>query len=151
MPILLVFALTAACLPIKWPAPQFDVDRRGSALLTLAVVALVLGAAFAVRVWVVRSLRRDPFARSAVGHGYSRLRRLLFFVNLGAAALAVLGLGWGWAVQHPPLYDRDKLMWLAPFAELAVPLPYFLILAGTWVIYYDAERALHRALPFADP
>ena len=33
---------------------------------------------------------------------------------------------------------------LAPFAELAVPLPYFLILFGAWTIYYDAERALHR-------
>jgi Zn-dependent protease with chaperone function len=29
-----------------------------------------------------------------------------------------------------------------PFAELAVPLPYFLILFGAWTIYYDAERAL---------
>jgi Zn-dependent protease with chaperone function len=31
---------------------------------------------------------------------------------------------------------------------LLVPLPYFLILFGCWLIYYDAERALHRtALP----
>src|SRR5215207_4853593 len=34
---------------------------------------------------------------------------------------------------------------LAPFAELAVPLPYFAILVGCWLIYYDSERALHYA------
>ena len=33
---------------------------------------------------------------------------------------------------------------LAPFAELAVPLPYFVILFGAWTIYFDAERTLHR-------
>jgi Zn-dependent protease with chaperone function len=40
---------------------------------------------------------------------------------------------------------------MAPFAELAVPLPYFVILLGCWLIYYDAERELHRAAGSAIP
>jgi Zn-dependent protease with chaperone function len=35
---------------------------------------------------------------------------------------------------------------IAPFAEFMVPFPYFVILVGCWLIYYDAERELHRAL-----
>ena len=54
---------------------------------------------------------------------------------------AVLLLGWGHTARS--MSDIDGVQ--APFAELLVPLPYFLILFGTWTIYYDAERALHEA------
>jgi len=43
------------------------------------------------------------------------------------------------------VFWRDEAR-LGPFAELAVPLPYFVVLLGCWLIYYDAEYALHRAL-----
>jgi STE24 endopeptidase len=147
MPILLVFLLAAVCLPIGWPPPPFGLGPAGSAALTLAAVGAPLAAAFALRTWVVRSLRDDPTRRVEVAQGYSRLRRVLFFGNVGAVALAVLGLGWGWTVQHVLVIERGGERVLAPFAELAVPLPYFLILFGCWLIYYDAERALHRLIP----
>jgi STE24 endopeptidase len=145
MPILLIFLLAAACLPVEWPAPPFGLGPGGSAALTAAAVGLPLLAAFALRTWVVRTLARHPDRRSGVGQGYVRLRRVLFFVNVGAVALSIVGLGWGWTTQHllTVPWNGDEI--LAPFAELAVPLPYFLILAGCWLIYYDAERALHRA------
>jgi Zn-dependent protease with chaperone function len=81
-----------------------------------------------------------------VAHAYGRWRRILFFVNLAVAAACVLVLGWGWFVQN-----QFQVVWhgkerVAPFAELAVPLPYFVVLVGCWLIYYDAERALHAAL-----
>lgn len=150
MPILLVFALTAACLPVPWPPSPLGLDRHQSTAATAAAVALALGAAFGLRTWVVRTLRRDPGRRSEVAQGYARLRHTLFFVNLGLVGLAVVGLGWGATVLEMsgvlPQPNKDWHGWngAPPGAELLVPLPYFLILFGCWVIYYDAERALFR-------
>jgi Zn-dependent protease with chaperone function len=168
MPILVVFGLLAACLPIDWPEPPFDPPRETALLLSGGAVGLVLLLAFALRTWVVLALRRDPGRRAAVARVYGRLRRVFFFLNVTTAAGCVLGLGWGWLVQHEPATDwtgrgvlagaaaaesepaphprADGGSEPAPFAELAVPLPYFVILLGCWVVYYDAERALHRAL-----
>ena len=64
---------------------------------------------------------------------------------VGLVAVCVLVFGWGRFV-HETLLVPDPVTGgplLAPFAELAVPLPYFAILFGAWLIYYDAERALH--------
>src|SRR5262249_6584262 len=144
MPILLVFLLTAACLDqIPWQDP-LGLGPHLSAGLTAAAVLLPLAAAFAVRTWVVRALRCDPSRKAEVAQGYGQLRRIQFFFNLGAVAIALLGLGWGWTVQQTLTLTRDGKAVLAPFAEVAVPLPYFLIVFGCWLIYYDAEKALHR-------
>jgi Zn-dependent protease with chaperone function len=81
-----------------------------------------------------------------VAHAYGRWRRTLFFLNIATAAACVLAFGWGWLTQREFLVFWDGAARLAPFAELLVPLPYFTILLGCWLIYYDAERALHRVL-----
>jgi STE24 endopeptidase len=146
MPILLVFALVAACLPIDWPSPPFDPQRVAALALTGGAVVLVLSVAFGLRTWVIRSLRRDTGRRVAVANTYGKWRRILFFVNLGTSAACVLAFGWGWLVQRELLISWDGEDRLAPFAELLVPMPYFVILIGCWLIYYDAERALHRAV-----
>lgn len=152
MPILLVFALTAACTPVEWPASPLGLDPGRSAAVTAAAVAFALAAAFAVRTWVVRALARDPGRRPEVGMGYGRLRRILFFVNLGLIALAVLGLGWGATVRDlTGALPRRGWDGAPPGAELLVPLPYFLLLFGCWLIYYDAERALYRTAVPAPP
>jgi STE24 endopeptidase len=159
MPILLVFALIAACLPIDWPEPVwwnnhgFDSPQEPAPETALAVstgaVGGVLLIAFALRTWVVRTLRRDPGRRIEVARVYGRARRALFFLNVSTAAACVLGFGWGWLVQHDLMVERGGKQVVAPFAELAVPLPYFVILVSCWFIYYDAERAMHggRAFP----
>lgn len=152
MPILLVFALTAACLPVRWPAPLGGGGPGLAVGLTTAAVLAAWAAAFTLRSWVVRTLRREPFRRAEVATVYVRLRRLLFFANLGLVALCLLVFGWGWFAWQtfviPDPSDNGRSV-LAPFAELTVPLPYFLILFGTWVIYYDAERALHAGSVYA--
>jgi Zn-dependent protease with chaperone function len=148
MPILLVFALTAACLPIDWPAPLLGGGVRFAASATTAVVVVSLLAAITVRVWVVRTLRRDPSRKSLVVGVYSRFRRFMFFGNLALITLCVLVFGWGWATHELLVVEWNGRPRLAPFAELAVPLPYFIILFGAWLIYFDAERALHRTLSF---
>jgi Zn-dependent protease with chaperone function len=146
MPILLVFALVAACLTNDWPAPPFAPERTAAVALTTGAVALVLTAALILRTWVVRTLRRDPGRRIEVARAYGWWRRVLFFVNIGAAAACVLGFGWGWLTQQELLVSWNGKDLLAPFAELAVPLPYFVVLIGCWLIYYDAERALHNTI-----
>lgn len=146
MPILLVFALVAACLPIEWPEPPTDPPYDVALALSGGSVALVLTIAFALRAWVVRALRRDPTRRIAVAYTYGKLRRMLFLVNITTATACVLVFGWGWVVQHELVTTHGGRPVLWPFAEFAVPLPYFVILVGCWVIYYDAERELSRAL-----
>lgn len=144
MPILLVFALTAACLPVKWPAPLVGDGLESAIRLTASAVAFSLLAAFSLRTWVVRTLVRNPSRKIEVAQGYSRLRRLLFFVNVGLVVVCIMVFGWGWGVRGMLGASGEDWHGAPPFAELAVPLPYFLILFGAWLIYYDAERTLHR-------
>ncbi len=150
MPILLVFALIAACLPVEWPQPPFAPERETAFALTVGAVTLVLALALALRTWVIRTLRRDPTRRYEVARAYNWWRRALFFVNIGMVAACVLVFGWGWLAQRELLIFWNKSAQLAPFAELAVPLPYFVVLVGCWLIYYDAERALYRVLHLGD-
>ncbi len=144
MPILLIFALTAACVPVKWPAPLVGGGTETAVAFTATAVGLSLLVAVTLRSWVVRTLRRQPIRKGEVANGYSRIRRVMFFVNISLVTLCVLVFGWGWFTQQTLRVERDGELILAPFAELAVPLPYFLILFGAWTIYYDAERMLHR-------
>lgn len=144
MPILVVFLLTAACLPVDWPAPPFGLGPGGGAALTAAVLLLPLAAAAGLRTCVVRAVVADPARAYAVGRTYARGRRLLVFANLGAMA-AALALGWGWVVRHTLRVEVRGEPMLAPLAELAVPLPYFLLLFAGWLLHYDADRALDRA------
>jgi STE24 endopeptidase len=148
MPILLVFGLIAACLPVEWPEPPCDPPVEVALSLTGGAIFFVLSVAFVLRTWVVRTLRRDPSRRVEVARVYGQWRRLLFFVNMGTAAACVLVFGWGWLMRYETQIPWEGGYKHAPFAELMVPLPYFVILIGTWLIYYDAERALHRALHF---
>lgn len=141
MPILLVLFVTAACLPVPWVNP-LGLDAGEVATVTAAVVGASLAAAAALRTWVVRAARRDPSERVRIARVYGRARRLLGLANLVVAAGTVAGLGWGWAVQYTLTVTDGGFEVLAPFAELVVPLPYFVVLVGGWFLYYDAERAL---------
>jgi Zn-dependent protease with chaperone function len=147
MPILLVFALVAACLPIDWPLPPFGPQRAVALGLTGGTVTLVLLAAFTLRTWVIRTLRRDPDRRVEVAQTYGWWRRVLFYANIGTAVACIVGFGWGWltTLRELLVFWKGEAR-LAPFAELTVPLPYFTILFGCWLIYYDADRALHKTI-----
>lgn len=145
MPIFLVLALVAACLPVRWSEASLGFAPPRAAALTGGAVALVLGFAFALRTFVVRTVRRDPTSRFEVARHYATWRRQLFFLNVGTAAACVTALGWGAAVQSEVYLTADGQKVLAPFAELLVPLPYFAVLLGCWLIYFGAERALFAA------
>lgn len=145
MPILLVLLLSAACLPSEWPNP-LDLSPSAAAACAATVVILSLTSAFVLRTRVVRALSRDPHLRADIGTAYDRVRRILFFLNIGLVALAIAGLGWGPAVWSSFTTEWRGETILVPFGELAVILPYFLIVFGSWLIYYDVESAFFRAL-----
>lgn len=149
MPLLLVFTLIAACLPVEWPEPPFHPPRLTAIALTGGAVAMVLGAALVLRTWVVRTLQHDPERRKAVARVYGSWRRALFFVNLTTTVVCIVGFGWGWFVQHEVVVVWNGTPRLAPCAELLVPLPYFVLLVGCWLIDYDTERALQRSSALA--
>lgn len=132
-------------MPAEWPNP-LGLAARDSLRGTIALTLVPLLAAFALRTWTLRSLRRDPNRKSEIGERYDRLRRAFFFLNLGSVFAAVLGLGWAATVWGSSTVSRHGEEVLAPFAELAVPLPYFAILFGNWLILFDAERALHGSM-----
>jgi STE24 endopeptidase len=143
MPIFLILTLVAACLPVPWPEPLFG-DLETAATFTVTTVTLLLSAAYALRTWVIFTLNRSPSRKLEVAQVYARFRRHLFFINMGMAAICVLLFGWGRLTQELLVVNWNGELIPAPFAELTVPLPYFAILFGAWIIYYDAERMLHR-------
>ena len=145
MPLLTIFLLLAACLPIAWPESPLGLTRDESLIASALAVLVPLCIALLLRTWVVRSLAADQFRRVEVTRVYIRLRALLFYFNLSCVLLTVLVLGWGATAQSLLLVERHGDWIQAPFAELLVPLPYFLLLLGTWTIYFDAERAMHQA------
>jgi Zn-dependent protease with chaperone function len=141
MPIFLILFVTAACLPVGWPTPPGGVSPVGVMLGTFGLTLLpVLAAAAAARV-TVATLRQNPDLRSAAAVRFGRLRRLVLVMNFACFAGDLIGLGWGWLIWHEMTWDGV----LAPFAELLVPLPFLLVLAVNWMVYYPADRAILTA------
>src|SRR5262245_31407081 len=126
MPLLLILFVTAACLPVGWPAPPAWLSWTAVLLGTLALTLLpILAAAVASRS-TISALVNHPENRSAELWRFARLRRLILLLNLSGFAASVFGLGWAWLVWH-------SLTWhgrLAPFAELIVPAPFLLAMAA---------------------
>ena len=139
MPLLLLICLTLACLPISWPEPPFGLGRSGAVAITGGIVtALLLMHGLAARD-VVRRLALDSGSRDAVGRRQAARRLAFSFLNLGGFTVALVG-GWGWLVRDQ-LTVGDLFL---PGAELLTLAPYIVTLLGSWVVGYDAERALHR-------
>src|SRR5262245_37464318 len=100
MPILLVLALTAACLPVQWPEPLIGDGKETAVAFTLAVVCISLFVAICLRTWVIVTLQQSPMRKPEVARVYLRLRRYLFFVNLALSVLCIGVFGWGWCVRE---------------------------------------------------
>lgn len=137
MPILVVLLLTAACARVPWPEPPFGFGGSGSLALTAFALLLPVGAAIVLSRWAAAAVRHDPDRRAEIVRKYSRCRRWLGYANLAIAALAIVGLGWGWTVWHRAVLPSDRSI-LAPMAELLVPAPYLVAVFAVWIIHYDA-------------
>lgn len=149
MPFLLMVFLTLVCLPDLdlWsepllPAPWNMEPVVWSALLTGLSMYVPLVYAFFVTRQVVRPLRRDARLRDELARRYERLRFIHQFLLLGCFSLALGVGGWGWSVNS---FWRTEPIGLLPVAELVVLAPFLFTMVLSWIIFYDAENALHQA------
>jgi Zn-dependent protease with chaperone function len=148
MSFLLVVFLTLVCLFNDYPAVLWGGTPELSAALTAGAVLLIGLHAFIVSRRVSWPLARDPGLRDRVLARYERWR---FFHQTGQFVLYGLTLGvfgWGWAVRvaHPGFvpglaWEDQRLLGV----ELLTLMPFLAGQALTWIFFYDADRAAHRA------
>jgi len=143
MPLLLLLCLVLACLPIDWPAPPFGFGSAESAALTAGVVVSLLIIVKLFTVATVSGIARRPADRIAIGRAHGLRRLIFFFLNLGGFGFALVACGWGFTANRLLTFG-DSLL---PGAEILVLAPYLITLLGSWVIVYDAERALQQSSP----
>jgi Zn-dependent protease with chaperone function len=139
MSFLLMAFLAAVCLAPTYPEPLWGGPRWLAALLTAAAVLLAVGHAALVALQVRRPLEANPSLLNTQMARYDRWRTWHSLVTLGLYAASLWLFGWGWAVRS--LYGPEK----GPGAEVLLLTPYFLAQIGSWLAFYDADRAAHRA------
>lgn len=148
MPFLLMVFLVLVCVPEMdvWKAPPWpeSVSPWWCVAATWFAVALTGAHAFAVARRVRQPMASDPLWRERLLNRYERGR---FHHQIGLFVmymLALLVLGWGWAVAQLWRWDADALL---PGAELLVLAPFIVGQMLAWSVYYDAERASHLPPP----
>ena len=177
MPFLLLIILMAACMPIQWPTPFWNGTPFQAILATAGLVFGILLASWILSRRTVLRLRFHSLSHEKIGNRYGQGRSILFGLSLFAFGFSLLELGWGWAVQDllsiqiqngewidlpcvrdlaflpvtPPEINANVRWEWVPGTELAILFPFLLILFGSWLIFYDAERAFHEQDADADP
>lgn len=151
MSFLLMIFLTVVCLVREYPPPPFwSASPQQAVLLTLIAVCLVGLHAFWVSRRVSWPLSRDPSCRETLLGRYERWRLVHQFVQFLVYGLILLVLGWRWALQEA----GARLGYELPGLEVLTLAPFVVGQILTWVFFYDADRAAHRAahrLLDADP
>lgn len=151
MPFLLLLLLMVACVPVGWQEPPPWIGRPAGLALTWSGVALVVAVAAFLAQWTRRQLVRHPEQRDSLQR---RLGSWRFYHLLGLCFIFALGLyslGWGRFIQNtfawgaPPAKDDFPVMW--PGTELLILAPFLIGLVLSWILFYDADRALHDAAP----
>lgn len=143
MPFLLMVFLVLVCLPEPevWFAPQWTDSPRLCVAVTWLLVLLTGVYAFFISRRVSGPLEVEPSLRDRLLARYERGRHyhqiIVFAVYLGA----LLGLGWGWAVDR--LWRGESSVLCG--AELLILSPFIVAQLLAWTAYYDAEHAAHRA------
>lgn len=141
MPLLLLLCLILACLPIDWPGPPFGLGPAAGAALTAGVVVGLLVIARLFTTATLTQLGQRPDDRDLILRAHVLRRRAYFFLGLAGFGLMLGGCGWGFTATRVMTVD-DQLL---PGAELVVLAPYLVALFGSWAVFFDAERALHRS------
>jgi Zn-dependent protease with chaperone function len=149
MPFIIYLLLAVVCWPDNWAKP-FWADWWGGneitfALLTWSGVALVVALAGHLASRVRRQLRDDPGQRESILESYSSRRFYHLLTLLGFFGLALYILGWGWTVRSFGASDIDGQPQMFIGAEWLILAPFLVSLILSWVLFYDADKALHAA------
>jgi STE24 endopeptidase len=142
MPRVLIFLLLASTMNLPWPASQVGSSALGSALATLGVVLVPVSISLLLALRVMRASTESGIQQRLATRLYAGWRNSVFYVNVVVCLIAIFVFGWGQLARScgtNPLTHR-----LYPYAELLVPLPYFVIIGLNWVMYWLAERTLVR-------
>ncbi len=145
MPFLLMVFLVLVCLPDAdaWPEPPlWSMSPDWCVAATCLAVALTGLHAYLVARRVRGRLESEPEVREPVLRRYESGR---FRHQVGVFVIYILSLvvlGWGWAVGQLWTWDGQTAL---PGAELLVLAPFVVAQVLAWGVYYDADRAAHRA------
>ncbi|HTU20198.1 MAG TPA: M48 family metallopeptidase [Gemmataceae bacterium] len=143
MPFLLMVFLVLVCLPEPqdWLEPLWTDSPWTCVLATWLAILLTSLHAFFVARRVSGPLEGEPSLRERLLTRYERGRFHHQIAVFLVYILALLGLGWGWAVGQLWRGSATPL----PGAELLILSPFVIAQLLAWAAYYDAERAAHRA------
>lgn len=143
MPFLLMVFLVLVCLPEPeaWLEPRWTDSPWACVLATWIAILLTSLHAFFIARRVSGPLENEPALRERLLTRYERGRFHHQIAVFLVYALALLGLGWGWAVGQLWRGEAAPL----PGAELLILSPFLSAQLLAWAAYYDAERAAHRA------
>jgi Zn-dependent protease with chaperone function len=143
MAFLVMVFLLLVCLFEDYWRPLWGGPPELAATLTSLAVLFVGAHALAVSRRLTHSLRRAPDEREHWARRYEKGRFVHQFVLLIAYVVALVPFGWGWAVKEswPRGWPGLEVLRLAPF---------FLAQVLSWLIFYDADRALHETSPCGD-
>jgi Zn-dependent protease with chaperone function len=139
MSFLLMVFLALVCLFDAYPAPPGLATPGGSAAWTAGAVLLIAAHALFVSRLFTRRLARSPGRRERALARYERGRLVHQIVLFGLFLVALVVLGWGWAVRQFWRLDGHPL----PGTEVLTLVPFLAGQILTWVFFYDADRAAH--------
>ncbi len=145
MPFLLMVFLVLVCLPepevwAAWKPPWTESPLACLAATWLTVLLIGLHAYF-VASRFRRPLEKELLQREKLLARYERGRLRQQIALFVLYVLALVGLGWGWAVSQLWRINAAPL----PGAELLVLSPFVAAQLLAWTAYYDAERAAHQS------
>jgi STE24 endopeptidase len=141
MSFLLMIFLTLVCLFEDYPAPPWAGEPALAAGLTALSVLLVAAHAWWLSRRVSAPLARDPSLRDSLLPAYERGRFWHQIIQFACYGIALAVLGWGWAVQSS--WRGEGGSWAG--LEVLLLLPFLVMQTLTWLLFYDADRAAHRA------
>ena len=146
MPFLLLLLLTLVCLPEPQDrsAPPDWLGEGGCIVLTWVNVLVVAGAAGLLALRTRRILSRRPARRDELLRQYARWRFYHLVGLFAVYAVALFYFGWGRVASFPL---GDEARGSPPGVELLILSPFLLGLGLSWALFYDVEKALHRAHP----
>ena len=154
MPFLLLMLLAVVLIRERWPAPAWGeppaFERLWLLFPTWAGVALLVAAALFIARRTRRAILDDPESREHVLQRYASLRLYHLAAQFFVYGVALFVLGWGWLVQELCAIPSEAAgpATVAPGAELLILAPFLAGLVGSWVCFYDAEKAVHDAALF---